>query len=209
MKFDKHLAEHALLETLPQQGCAICRLTAKAADGWIDTLLREGITNVTTRLGFRASGGLCARHGEHLIARGNPLGVATLYQDLLSQAPPFAGKAPPQRRCPLCRHTSEVGSLYAGVLAGLLDRDDVWEALRGPGAPCVPHGWELVKQSPRQRRNAVRQALAERAALLEAELQEVIRKHDYRYQDEGWGAEADAWSRGVRFWSGQEGEAAP
>jgi hypothetical protein len=41
---------------------------------------------------------------------------------------------------------------------------------------------------------------------LHAELAEIIRKHDYRYRDEPWGPEKDAWSRAAAKLAGEQPE---
>ena len=40
---------------------------------------------------------------------------------------------------------------------------------------------------------------------LEAQLSELIRKHDYRYKDEKRGAEMTSWQRAAGLVSGEEG----
>jgi hypothetical protein len=40
---------------------------------------------------------------------------------------------------------------------------------------------------------------------LRDQLSEIVRKHDYRFRDEAYGAEADSWQRALALLSGEKG----
>ena len=113
---DRHATEHALLEALQEPGCAVCTLNRNALDAWMDSLLREGILDVKSRLRFRGGGGFCPGHTLLLEQRGSPLPVAILLHDLLTQASPVEGK-PIKPRCSACAFLSEAEDRY--VLLGM------------------------------------------------------------------------------------------
>ena len=53
--------------------------------------------------------------------------------------------------------------------------------------------------------DTLRDIARERYAVLRAELDEFIRKNDYRFQSEGMGAEGDSWKRAVGLMTGRPG----
>lgn len=200
MPEDRHATEQIVREALVGAGCAVCRLNRAAIEGWMDSLLRDGITDVKARLRFRESGGLCAEHGRLLEERGNPLAVAILMRDLLTEVPPTRQAKPV--RCPLCAFLSETEGRYASGLARVLEHPADRERFAAGAGLCVPHVRALLHRARRGSRAALASICEAHLAPLAAELAEVIRKHDYRYTSEGWGPEADAWRRAVALWSG-------
>ena len=74
--------------------------------------------------------------------------------------------------------------------------------------PIVVATWRPARL--RWRKQTEDQALQRQAQLaimqqLEAQLSELIRKHDYRYKDEKRGAEMTSWQRAAGLVSGEEG----
>ncbi|HEY3268909.1 MAG TPA: DUF6062 family protein [Armatimonadota bacterium] len=197
---DKQATEQIVLEALTGEGCAVCRLNRSALERWIDSLLREGITDVKARLGFRTAGGLCGEHGRLLEERGNPLSVAILMRDLLTEAPP--ADSPREVRCAACEFLSETEARYVAALARVLEADANRARFASAPACCTPHVRRLMRRARRSVHGFLQKTLAAQHAPLAAELAEVIRKHDYRYAAEGWGDEADSWRRAVALWSG-------
>ncbi len=202
MPVDKHTTEHDVLEALGGEGCAICALNRVAVEGWIDSLLREGVTNVKSRLKFREAGGLCREHGRILEARGNPLGVAILMEDLLTQANPAHLGRRSAVRCAVCEYLRETEARYVDALAKALVWPEAREAFAASPGLCVPHMRRLISRARRPVETWVRTTCAAHLEPLAAELAEAIRKYDYRFRGEPWGEEADAWRRAVARWSG-------
>ena len=60
-------AYYNLLDALPQQGCAICRLLAADAESFIDSLLYDFTGDVEIHMQFRAMRGLCNEHSWQMM----------------------------------------------------------------------------------------------------------------------------------------------
>lgn len=203
MKEDKHATEHEVREALTRGGCAICALNRRAVEGWIQSLLREGITDVKARLRFREAGGLCGEHTRLLEDHGSPLGVSILLHDVLTQASPAASGRHAAPRCGVCAYLRETEARYVDALAAALVWPDVQASFQSSAGLCVPHIQRLIRRARRGTDHWVRMACAAHLEPLISELAEIIRKHDYRYAAEPWGEEADAWRRAAARWSGE------
>jgi len=199
---DKHTTEHAILEALELPECAVCALNQRAVEGWVDSLLRDGVTNIRSRLRFREAGGLCADHSRLLDERGNPLGVAILMHDLFTEASPAQVGKRAAVRCEACNFLRETEARYVDALAGALVWPETRKAFEASRGLCVPHMRRLLRRARRPVETAVRMACAAHLEPLTAELAEIIRKNDYRFRHEEWGPEADAWKRALERWSG-------
>lgn len=202
MQPDKHTTEYEVLEALALPDCAICVLNQRAVDSWVDSLLREGVTSIPSRLRFREAGGLCGDHSRLLEARGNPLGCAILMLDLLTEASPAQVGKRGTVRCEACHFVQETERRYIDALAGALvwpENRATFEASQGL---CVPHMRRLMRRAKRPVETWVRMACAAHLEPLAADLAEIIRKNDYRFRHEEWGAEADGWRRALARWSG-------
>ena len=202
MAEDKHTTEHIVIEALGGEGCAICALNRSAVEGWLDSLLREGVTNVKSRLAFREAGGLCRDHGTMLDVRGNSLGVAILMEDLLTQANPAYLSRRTVIRCAACDFLRETEARYVDALGKALVWPETRERFAASPGLCVPHMRKLFLRARRPVETWVRTTCAAHLEPIAAELAEIIRKHDYRFQGEPWGDEADAWHRAIARWSG-------
>jgi hypothetical protein len=114
----------------------------------------------------------------------------------------LAARVAPQAGCPMCDERPRVEApLIAGLLRNFGDAAFA-AAFEACGGLCRVHlvNTLRVADSATARALAGRQAAAWRR--LEAELDEFIRKHDYRFQGEVLDAERDVWRRALRLTSG-------
>jgi hypothetical protein len=202
IQHDKNTTEHEVLDALALPECAICALNRRCMDGWVDSLLREGVTNIGSRLRFREAGGLCGDHSRLLEERGNPLGVAILMYDLFTEASPAQIGKRAAVRCEACHFLRETEARYVDALAGALVWTESRERFAASQGLCIPHVRRLLRRARRPAETWVRMACATHLEPLTAELAEIIRKNDYRFRGEEWGPEADAWKRALARWSG-------
>lgn len=112
----------------------------------------------------------------------------------------------PRARCPACRLAAKSEKLYAETLLQHLSEEPFVSAYRASFGLCVPH----LRSTLAAVRNetAFRTLLSVQKATwerLSAELSEFIRKHDYRFSKEGFGAEGDSWLRAIEAIIGAEG----
>lgn len=103
----------------------------------------------------------------------------------------------PTRRCPVCELQEETRRELLSVLVDGLRKPELVDALRSSTGLCLPH---LQRSLEEVKDTAACESLLvihrEKLEALRAELEEFIRKSEYRVQ-EGFGAEGDAWLRAI------------
>ena len=112
----------------------------------------------------------------------------------------------PQKPCPVCVQQEKMDALALAALVEGLGDEQLQAALRASAGLCLPHlrGALQAVRSPAAFDTLVSIA-RERCQALRAELDEFIRKNDYRFQHEGMGAEGDSWKRAVWQMVGRTG----
>jgi len=196
-----------------QPACAVCRLSEAGVERSIRTLFAEFINDEPIRLLVRRSRGFCARHTPLIARLGDPLAVAILYSDLASLTledweakskgeGAFARirtkSTAAQTPCPACTAERETEDRYCHSLADGLGSDRVWSVLETGQALCVPHIEQTAAAAKPIFAATLRKLAAHRLDTLRAELDAIIRHSDYRFRDEPWGSERDAWLRALR-----------
>jgi hypothetical protein len=220
----RHSTFFELLEALERPGCALCSLTRESVRQYLHSLSYEQVNDVDLRAKLRASG-LCQRHAWLFLEEGgNRLGVAIVYRDLLAHALRelessrasgrglarrlgsllAAGRAtePAKHRvaqpCLACGIETDAEWRYRSTLLDHLGEADLRQRLRTSAGLCLPHlGRGLLSEGRGQDLAWLRQDAASRLRTLVGELDEYIRKHDYRFRRETWGEERDAPRRAV------------
>ncbi|MCC6177906.1 MAG: hypothetical protein IT305_21610 [Chloroflexi bacterium] len=223
----RHAGEHDLLDAFDQPGCPVCRLASEAVDAYMTSVCYEQVNDLDLREQLRQRGGFCRPHAYRFLRQ--PLGQlasAIVYRDVLNTARKriaatvskrssllsglFGGRAarrdePPRTRCPGCEVQFEAEERHLGTLTDRLTRDDVLERYQRSDGLCLPHlERALIRDSDGSRRLADA-ALASLEAMV-ADLDEYIRKHDYRFQTPVWDGNEDAPERGVQRAVGQRAE---
>ena len=207
---------HDLLADLQRPGCPACHAANRAAWRYLDALLWEFVNDPETRTRLRANHGFCRTHALMALsvasAQGASLGMAIIYEDILRHtaeevraavAPrkrERGGTAHPPRRCTACESADQAAANALAVLAAAEEGSEPYRAIREPGRGlCLPHvnlGLRLHRDETERARLA--EAYLHGEAELRAELRELIRKHDYRFRDEGITDEERAsWVRAV------------
>lgn len=212
------------LRTPPKEkepNCALCRLARQSVERGVRLLFAEFVNDPKVRESWRRSGGFCSEHTVLAASLGDALGIAILYIDLARLArerlasPPSrrlgswitdfgsklkpAGASAPRLPCPACALEYEAEARYAAALAaGLEHSDGEARTILETGAElCLPHLELTLAAAPPEVADRLRRRELERLAALEAELEEIVRKNDYRFRGEPWGAERDAWLRAL------------
>ena len=207
-----------VLDALLAEGCAVCRLARRASDSYIRALIYEGVTDVKLRENLRDARGLCHTHGWRMAGRrGSVLGTAIIYRDVVNtlvKALESQGDAAPR---PFWRGQPELGRSLAAAAdcpACVLERDAERRAVKilldhaddaaiasayiAAGGVCLPHFQLALTLASGSGTAALARWQAEAWSRLRANLDELIRKHDYRFRAEPVSdAEADAWQRAV------------
>lgn len=202
---------HDLLEACGRTGCPLCRLEGRSVERYIDSLFYESVSDIKTRNQLRASLGFCRDHARLALDRrlGDALGFAILYHDSINNLlrgldrDSAIAALTPQKECLVCRHRDETRRLLLRTLVTGLGDPGLADAFRASDGLCVPHLRDAFREA---REPAARDLLLtlHRAKLetLRGELAEFIRKNDYRFAHEGFGAEGDSWRRAVEKLTG-------
>jgi hypothetical protein len=224
----RSIAHFELEETLRQEGCAVCRLVDQVGRSYLENLRYELVNDSDVQKEFRASLGLCNPHAHRMLAIGNGLGIAILYQatirellNLLSKVPePLRPQTPlavllgyPSRAkpavpeagvgCMVCCTEDKAEERYLNVLLDGTENASLHGLLEGPEAVCVRH---LSRASvlaggwlPPALIEVTREALRD----LNADLGQYVRHNDYRFRDEAWGRARDSPRRVVSLLVGR------
>ena len=123
-----------------------------------------------------------------------------------------AGQPPrslqPELGCPACAQRDQMEALAARALADALARRDahMQAALAASAGLCLVHvRAALALASNAAAFDFLRDDARQHLARLAAELAEYIRKNDYRFAGEAFGAEGDSWQRALAAMVGTRG----
>ena len=203
---------HDLIEACVQSGCPVCCVEQNVLDRYIENLFYESVNDIRTRERLRTSLGFCQEHARMALDRrlGNALGFAIIYQDVItnilrglekSGTNPNALK--PHSHCMVCHEQEKTDQLVISALVEGLNESRLAEALRSSEGLCIPHLKNSVESAGNQ---AITELLLsihrDKLESLRGELAEFIRKNDYRFKGEGFGAEGDSWRRAVNKLTG-------
>jgi hypothetical protein len=225
----KHLSYHTLVEVLDGDGCPFCALITGALKRYFTTVLYEQVNDIDLRAALRASQGFCAAHGEMLGQARSALGSAIIHRDIVNtlvrvlEEEPSPENAPcgwlrgllgadhrPRNQvlgraepCPACQRVSEREQNYADTLLLNWDDDRLQQKFRNSAGLCLSHlRLTLARTRDAAQFEALRAAHLAIWRDLIGELDEFIRKQDYRFADEEIGAEGTSWSRAIDLVSG-------
>ncbi len=216
-----------LREAMSEWGCPLCRLAARAEKAYIDSLNYERVLDLKTRDALKASRGLCATHSRQWQnLQGSALSVAIVYRvavlDLLRDTDPTAAKrgflrqdrGPGQMAqtlassgvCLACEQGTAAAQRFADVLLKDVVAVETQTRLRECGGLCLPH-LRMALLRPGAGKTYKWLLEVQRAAwqTLMAEMEEFIRKNDYRFRHEKTSdAEADSWIRAIDVLVGRD-----
>ncbi len=227
-----HIPQRDLEEAMAAGGCPFCRLAERAVRRYLASLLRERVLDIAERQRLRDARGLCNLHAWQLQEGGGALGIAIVYRDVLNTlakaleqgadvqdglwrrlaggpgsprraAATLRERQQPAGPCPACRERDEVERLAVGAMLDYLHGAEFAARFRASDGLCLAHFLATLERAaeagPLRELVAV-QLRVERG--LVAELDEFIRKHDYRFSGEKIGAEGDAWMRAIAHVAG-------
>ena len=228
----RSLMRAALIEALQSPACALCQIARQNNPRYVETLLDEAVIDVEQRDAWRAAKGLCNWHAWMAVKTPQAAGsLAILYHDVLGHdltqmesVAALDGRQRSARRrftrrlqawlaarragpaCPACHTWLEQERLYVQVLLNDWCEPALAQAFAASPGLCWPHVRRLADWQPNHE-NLPAVLRAQRACLetLQRDLESFIRKLDYRFADEPYGREADAWQRAVSLYAGADG----
>lgn len=216
-----------LRDAFAEPGCPVCRLTLTAITRYIATVDYELANDPEYREKILPAWGFCSTHAHQWLREGHLLGVALVYGHVLHDVRPViddgggarggpwrARRSQRDRRlrptdgCRICAHRDEVERAIVATLGDGLKRGDgdFQTAFADSDGLCLSHlrlalgmlGDAAVTAQIRARTLAHQDRLA-------AHLREIVRKHDYRFQEEPSGEEKGAAVRAVEHVVGLPG----
>jgi len=104
----------------------------------------------------------------------------------------------PHKHCAVCLQRDKTIHTIITSLSESLNEPEMANALRSSDGLCLPHlkkAFESVRDL--ETSNLLLSIHREKLESLRDELAEFIRKNDYRFKEEGFGAEGDSWKRAV------------
>lgn len=209
---ERHSAYFNLRDALEQPGCAICTLVTQRVAKNLEGLLYERVNDPGTRQKLRSSWGFCYRHAWELCRIGDGFGVGLLYQDLLKRAvtalrPEASMRPNPSADCPACQIVTETAGRYVDCFVQAFVEDALRMPMEQAMGLCLSH-FEAARTRCRTRAERERLTAWEQKKLsaLLRQLDEFLRKHDYRCMAEGYReGEGSSWLRTVEMFVGQAG----
>jgi hypothetical protein len=194
-------------DALREPGCAVCRLTLRSVQRLLRSIAYEQVNDLDLRETLRGNGGFCTPHSYQWLHEAHSvLGTALIYRDvLLTALRDLEGGVARKRfgrsrqtRCPACEAQHEAEGRYLDVLAALIRADP---AVSSEVALCRRHALAALRAGAPLREPTVGMLRA-----LIADLDEVIRKEDYRFRQEPRSdAERSAPARAIAWAAGLEG----
>jgi len=218
-KLRRHAGEHDLVEAFGQPGCPVCRLSTESVDAYLTAVCYEQVNDLDLREQLRSAGGFCRAHAERFLRqRLGQLAAAIVYRDVLSTARKriaaslgqrarsklsalFGGRAIRRAtdsgpRCPGCEAEEDADRRYLGLLCDRLPDPTVLERYRAGDGLCLPH-LDRALQSDTDGARILGKVAVDMLGVIVGQLDDYIRKHDYRFQTAVWDGGEDTPERAV------------
>lgn len=114
----------------------------------------------------------------------------------------------PHEPCPVCQKRDQATELYLSELSNSLKNEKMLASLEESDGLCLPHLSLAFKENTRdvdiEAFSMLLTISRKKLTALDQELSEIIRKNDYRFRDEGFGEEGNAWRRVIRVSVGEK-----
>lgn len=187
-------------DALLEPGCPICSLALRSVGKLLQSIAYEQVNDVDTRAHLRRAGGFCNTHAYRWLREAhNVLGTAIIYRDVIKSAlreleaasatdgllrRALRRKGSSGAGCPACHAQSAAEDRYVSALLAVLEADDAaarsFEASTGL---CRRHTLAAARRGGPAADLVVGRTRRSIEALL-GNLDEVIRKEDYRFRQE-------------------------
>ncbi|MBV9617159.1 MAG: hypothetical protein JO031_17035 [Ktedonobacteraceae bacterium] len=207
-------------------------MTQESIARYLDAWKYELFTDIDVRKELQRTQGFCNQHTWQLVHMGATLQLAQAYRDILTdmveqlQSEQEEGgvassglfrrlfensnRRKPEQ-CPACRRKEEAEIRYIHTLRKALLDPDFYQQFEASNGLCLHHFYlscDLkMSDTPGDWLSLLQKAQLACLRRLDEQLQELIRKHDYRFKDEARGAEMSSWKRAAGIVAGEEDKA--
>jgi hypothetical protein len=132
--------------------------------------------------------------------------LSQMPRQLSDQVKEITNAITPKEPCPVCQKRDQAAELYLSELIKGLKNEQMLAALRDSDGLCLPHLLQAFKEQTQDGKavSALFAISQKKLTELDKELAEIIRKSDYRFSDEGFGEEGDAWRRVIQVSVGEK-----
>ena len=222
----EHTREYqVLLAACRQAGCALCRLSYESTYRYLDAWKYELFTDVDLQKELRHSQGFCHTHTWQLAQMGASLQLAQNYRSILSDTVNqlqeaegaasggilrrfFDTKQEQRLPCPACKQKEQAEVHFVHTLRHAIRDPAFYTEFASAQGLCLHHlrlATELkMSDTPGDWLSLLRKAQIECLQRLDAQLAEMIRKHDYRFKDEERGDEMVSWIQAAGLVASEE-----
>lgn len=225
----RHLRNLRLDDALDLPGCPLCRLVVQRVESTMESIDYEFVNDPGWREQAEDAWGFCNVHAHQWLAVAHPLGTALIYQGVLRRiddqlrrvqidqdglssrlrnaiARSSDGRLDARGTCPFCIvRSEETATSLQQLLTGLGDGTLASRYADSDGL-CITHlDAALALGPPGAVLDILRAHAAETHRRLQEHLQEIVRKHDYRFRNEPIGEERGSVERAVEHVAGSAG----
>ena len=221
----------ALNAAFAHEGCPVCTVVLERMLRVMDDWLYDGFTDVEHRFELIRSRGFCPLHTGQLAEMRSHFQLAVVYREVLAEVlsvmeryqeqngqesswrqwlrkrPAEAAQLEPAfDQCPLCKTRAEIEQRLIATLLEQLRSEEVRALFGQSTGLCLPH-FNQVRQRASDP-EALRHLLTCQQTCMQRvldEVQELVRKHDYRFSDEPQGEAMSSWRRAVLLLVGNPG----
>jgi len=217
---EKHSPYYNLIATFRDaRECALCELESSYIHHYFESMLYENVNNPDLRKQLNDAGGFCHRHAHLLLSFQDALGIAILYNDRIAYLCHFldeiknsSGRSLHKRleteqngydNCPACTFEQETRKDKIDTFLEWLDEEELKREFESGQGFCKKHLIAVLKQTDDEKASAyIIDVHRKKYAQLLAELEEFMRKNDYRFIKDGFGKEGNSWFRAVKVMVG-------
>ena len=195
------------MDLFEQDDCPICLMRQKWADEFIDAFLYEGVNDRNFRKIIRDNGGMCRKHAYDMMAQGDPLAHSILYSDLIgTYLKNIDAKNKPG--CLVCSKEVEADEVTYRAFMEYFSCDEAFYNKFADTKSCIcrPHLKELKIRFKKNKTllDGLYEVQIKNLEVAKEHLDEIVRKHDYRYAGEALTDEEKlAWQRAVKLMVGR------
>ncbi len=212
---EKHLLYYNLVSALGEaRDCALCELESNYMHHYFETLLYENVNDPVLRDKLAKSGGFCHRHAHLLLSFNDALGMAILYRDQISILCRYLKKIKnispkslhekiqnqSSGNCPACTSEEQNRNNKIETFLEWIDDDELKRQFESGVGFCKEHLFAVIKQAKKPKTcSYIIEAHFEKYSRLLFELDEFIRKNDYKFVKEEFGKEGNSWLRAIKM----------
>ncbi len=181
---EKDTLYYELSESFQTDECPICHLLDRYEHRFMQSVFYESVNDGNLRKQIKESQGLCMRHTNQFLQTGDILGLSIIGVDLL-ESWMMTSDTEHHDFCLLCRLHNENEKRLTQAFIRYCDIDAFRKAFKSSAGLCRKHFRMIYKEIKEPTiADEIKQTEQIKIEKLIIDLYEVIRKHDYRFQQE-------------------------